>query len=310
MKKLMFSLFAAMMLIGVQAMAQDATNEKPVWMPSISLTFEYASRYMSDGKIVNPESMLFGDISLGWDFKEFGGIYVGTWVANDWNDWNEGDKVQYEPEEIDYYIGYYYTLNDVPVVESLTFDLSYAYWDYPKRTKWPSPGETERKVVLDISTADFAIGEAFTWHPGFYVGWDHENDEWQAKPYVKSSYKVMDKLTFNNSLELFWFNARWMCGGGKGAHHTKVVYDDNGEIEKVYPKGDAYKNGFYTLVFGADLTYQITENISFGPFAKLAWVLDHDYRETWKDKDNPYYSEANSKSGMNTLWGVKLSISF
>ena len=295
MKKLMFSLFAAMMLIGVQAMAQDATNEKPAWLPSVDISFSYGSRYMSDGKIINPESMLFGDINLTWDFKELGGIYLGTWFANDWNDWNEDSKVQYEPEEWDYWVGYYYTLGDVPVVESLTFDLSYTYWDYPKRTKWPAPGETERKVVLDISTADFAIGEAFTWHPGFYIGWDHENDEWQAKPYVKSSYKVMDNLTLNNSLELFWFNARWMCGGYDGTHH---------------PKADAYKNGFYTLVFGADLTYQITENISFGPFAKLAWVLDHDYRETWKDKDNPYYSEANSKSGMNTLWGVKLSISF
>ena len=94
MKKLMFSLFAAMMLIGVQAMAQDATNEKPVWQPSVELSLSYSSRYISDGWVINPESMIFGDINLTWDFKEFGGIYIGTWFANDWNDWNE---VQTDP---------------------------------------------------------------------------------------------------------------------------------------------------------------------------------------------------------------------
>ena len=296
MKKLMFSLFAAMMLIGVQAMAQDAAaDEKPVWQPSVSLNLSYSSRYMSDGKIINPKSMLFGDINLTWDFKEAGGIYIGTWVANDWNDYNKNDRIDYEPEEWDYWIGYYYTLNDVPFVDSLTFDLSYTYWDYPKRTGWPAPGETERKVVLDISTGDFAITEDFTWHPGIYFGWDHENDEWQVKLYAKSTYKISDKLSFNNSLDLFWFNARWMCGGYDGAHH---------------PKADAYKNGFYTLVWSIDLSYAINDYISVGPFAKLSCVLDHDYRETWKDKDNPYYARANSKSGVNNLWGVQLSINF
>ncbi len=302
MKKLMFSLFAAMMLIGVQAMAQDATNEKPIWQPSVGINLSYGSRYMSDGKIINPESMLFGDINLTWDFKEFGGIYLGTWFANDWNDYNNrGDAwkvndshVQYEPEEWDYWFGYYYTLNDVPVVDSLTFDLSYTYWDYPKRTKWPARGETERKVVLDISTGDFAITEDFTWHPGIYVGWDHENDEWQVKLYAKSSYKISDKLSFNNGLDLFWFNGRWMCGGYDGVNHAKRA----GLM-------DEYKNGFYTLVWSTDLSYAINDYISFGPFAKLAWVLDHDYRETWKGPNNP-----NSADGMNTLWGVQLSINF
>ena len=135
MKKLMFSLFAAMMLIGVQAMAQDATNEKPIWQPSVDISMSYSSRYISDGWVINPESMLFADINLTWDLKEFGGIYLGCWVANDWNDYNKDSRIDYEPEEWDYWVGYYYTLNDVPFVESLTFDLSYTYWDYPKRTQ-------------------------------------------------------------------------------------------------------------------------------------------------------------------------------
>lgn len=306
----MFGFFAAMLLIGAQAMAQD---EKPIWQPSIDITLQYASRYMSDGKIINPESMLFGDLMLGWDFKEFGGIYIGTWVANDWNDYNEAKPhhqgpgaVQYEPEEIDYYFGYTYKLANVPVIDSLNFDLCYAYWDYPKRTKWPSPGETERKISFDVSTGDFAITENFTWKPGFMIGWDHENDEWQVKPYVKTTAKLMDNLSFKNSLELFWFNARWMCGGGKGTHHHEV--DEEGEPTNSIE--DAYKSGLYTLVWSSELSFAITENISVGPFAKLSWVLDHDYRETWKDKDNRYYSGANSKSGMNTLWGIQLSFSF
>ena len=255
MKKLMFSLFAAMMLIGVQAIAQDATNEKPIWRPAVDISMSYSSRYISDGWVINPESMLFADINLTWDFNEFGGIYIGTWVANDWNDYNRDSRIDYEPEEWDYWIGYYYTLSDVPVVDSLTFDLSYTYWDYPKRTQWPAPGETERNVALDISTGDFAI---------------------------------------TDGLDLFWNNGRWRCGGYDGVHHLKRA----GLL-------DSYKNGFSTLVWSADLSYAINDYISFGPFAKLAWVLDHDYREVWKSESSP-----NHKSGMNNLWGVQLSISF
>ena len=302
MKKLMFSLFAAMMLIGVQAMAQDATNEKPIWQPSVGINLSYSSRYISDGWVVNPESMIFGDINLTWDFNEFGGIYIGTWFANDWNDYNKGDRIDYEPEEWDYWFGYYYTLGDIPVVDSLTFDLSYTYWDYPKRTGWPKPGETERKVVLDISTGDFAITEDFTWHPGIYFGWDHENDEWQVKLYVKSSYKISDKLSFNNGLDLFWNNGRWRRGSWRHNHHDKQdkVFDEDGRS-----MSDQYKNGFSTLVWSTDLSYAINDYISFGPFAKLAWVLDHDYREVWKSNGND-----DHKSGVNNLWGVQLSISF
>ena len=126
MKKLMFSLFAAMMLIGVQAMAQDATNEKPIWQPSVDLSLSYSSRYISDGWVINPESMIFGDINLTWDFNEFGGIYIGTWFANDWNDYNEGAHVPGdglggvvgEPEEIDYYFGYGHTFEELDVIQN------------------------------------------------------------------------------------------------------------------------------------------------------------------------------------------------
>ena len=291
MKKVMFSLFAAMMLIGVQAMAQD---EKPMWQPSVDISFSYGSRYLSDGWVINPESMLFGDINLTWNLREAGEIYIGTWFANDWNDYNRDSKVKYEPEEWDYWVGYAYTLGGLEVIDSVTFDLSYTYWDYPKRTKWPQPGETERKIKLDISTGKIAVTESFTWKPGFMVGWDHENDEWQASIYVKSTATLIDNLKFNNGLELFWSNGRWRCGGYDGVHHLKR----EGLL-------DSYKNGLSTLVWSSDLTYEITENISFGPFAQLAWVLDHDYREVWKSESSP-----NSKSGMNTLWGIKLSFSF
>ena len=302
---MLFGIAAAALVGATGLMAQEAApaaSEQKVLIPtiefnadalipSVNINLQYASAYMSDGKILNPESMLFGDLTLSWDVTANSGVYAGIWVANDWNDYNEECGVQYEPEEIDYYVGAWYTISDLGAIKSLTFDLSYTYWDMPKRTGWNYPGSTKMKLTLDISTGDLISDEKKEFKTGIKFNNDFENEEWQIVPYVKGGFEIIDKLSANTSLELFWENAKWYVGGSPNhTNHNAPDYD---------------KNGLSTLVWSLDISYAITDNISFGPFGKLAWCLDHDYRETWKANGNP-----NMKSGCNTLWGVQLNIAF
>ena len=315
MKKLLFGIAAAALVGATGLMAQEAApaaseqnvliptidfNAKAL-IPSVSLNLQYASAYMSDGKILNPESMLFGDLSFGWDLTANSGIYAGIWVANDLNNFNNGYDggyagIQYEPEEIDYYIGAWYTISDLAAIKSLTFDLCYAYWDMPKRAHkkggWNPPGSTKMKLTLDTHTGEFKfVDDKLGITPGIKINNDFENDEWQVVAYTNASYQIMDKLSANTSLELFWEDARWHVG--RANHSNK-----NG-----HAKWD--KKGLSTLVWSMDLNYAITENVSFGPFAKFAWCLDYHYREGWRQHGDP-----NMASGCNTLWGIQLNVAF
>ena len=244
MKKMLFGIAAAA-LVSTGLMAQEAAapieqsesnvlfptvefNAKAL-IPEVKINLQYASAYMSDGKILNPESMLFGEVDLGWNLTKNSGLYTGIWVANDWNDYNEADGVQYEPEEIDYWVGGWYELafDTDAALKSLTFDLSYTYWDMPKRTGWNYPGSTKMKLTLDIATNEFKFcDDKLGITPGIKINNDFENEEWQVVPYVKAGYGITDALSVSSSLELFWENAKWYVGGSPNhTNHNAPDYD-------------------------------------------------------------------------------------
>ncbi len=281
MKKKIFGMIAVAMLIGLQVRAQEVEvkAEKDAWIPTISLQVDYQARYMSKGKVVNPESMIFGDANLSWDF----GFYAGIWVAHDWNDTNKEIGIAYEPEEIDWYIGYAYKFEEVPGINSLEIDLCYTYWDYPKRAgdvlhnRW----EQNRELSLKLTTG-------LRFKPGIWVACDHENDKWYAKLFASHEYEIIEKLTLTNKGELYWGNGRYNGG----------TYPGDRQL-------DHYKNALSTFVWTVNLDYAITENIKFGPLMQMAWALDHDVRESWKGPNN-----FNSKNGCNILWGFKVAAEF
>lgn len=293
MKNFLKSAFAVAALTGAQIFAQEAVPEVKeekscCLIPSVSLSLDYKSRYISDGFVVNPQNMLFGSLDLGWDFASFGGLYVGIWGANDLNRYNADSKVKYEPEEFDYYIGYWYEFGDIPGIESLTLDLSYTYWDYPSRTEWECPGEQQNTIALDV-TAGCIL------KPGVTANWDPENEKLYFKLHVGYDYDFEDVkgLSFSTGLALFWGNHRYVAAKGV------EKWEDGVSV-------GSYKNSaITTLIWDVAFTYAVNDHISFGPFASLNFAVDSDVRDTWKDGDNK-----NSKSGCNTLWGFGGKISF
>ncbi len=296
MKNFLKGAFAVAALAGAQIFAQEAvpevkSEEKCMLIPSISLSMQYKSRYISDGFVVNPDNMLFGSLDLGWDFSSFGGLYVGIWGANDLNRFNADSKVKYEPEEFDYYIGYWYEWGDIPGIESLTFDLSYTYWDYPSRTEWACVGEQQNTIALDV-TAGCAM------KPGVTANWDPENEKLYFKLHVNYDYdfEEIKNLNFSTGLALFWGNHRYVAAKGVSE------WEDDNYV------GRFKHTAITTLVWDVAFTYSLNDNISFGPFASLSFAVDSDVRDTWKYDENK--SVVNSKSGCNTLWGFGGKISF
>ena len=296
-KKLFGGLLAAALFAGTGVFAQEAAggSEKSEWTPDFELKMSYESRYLSKGKVVNPKKMLFFDASVSLQ-----GFYGGVWVANDWNDYNEGAHVPGdgvggvvgEPEEIDYYFGYGYTFEEIPVVDKLKLDFCVAYYDYPKRLGWDVVGEQQWEYALSVNTGLFL-------EPGIKICWDSENEAWYGNFNAGWGYNFKDEgcdaLDFCTGLELWWGNSKFFDNGGR-------------EIT------------FTTLCWNLEFDYKITDNIKIIPFATLAWALNHNYRESWKDAqgwvitdDAEYFvriPNPNAKKGVNTLYGIKLDFTF
>lgn len=276
-KKLFGGMLAAAAIVGAQAFAQEAAApvaEQNEWTPEISMTLEYASRYMSKGKVVNPERMFFGDISLSLK-----GFYVGTWVAMDMTDYNRDSKITYEPEEVDYYVGYGYEIEEVPVVKSLSLDVSYTYFDYPRRSGWQCVGESQHEFAIDATTGLFL-------NPGVTVAFDFETEKAWVKAHIEYSLvleTISPDFSFDNELSLFWGNTKFNGG-----------INDEGQ--------DTYKNALTSLVWDFGFTYNINENFSIGPFGEIAWALNHDIREVRKAD--------SANSTCNMMWGFRLSANF
>lgn len=292
MKNFVKSVFAVAALAGAQVFAQEAAPEVKeekicgLIPSSISLTVEYKSRYISDGFVVNPQNMLFGSFDLGWDLTSHDGLYIGIWGANDLNRYNADSGVKYEPEEWDYYIGYWYEFGDIPAIESLTLDLSYTYWDYPSRTGWECKGEQQNTIALDI-TAGCIL------KPGVTINWDPENEKLYFKLHAKYEYEIEDVkgLSFSTGLAMFWGNGNYV--------KCKGVCD----VKDGIPVSRHDHSAITTLIWDAALNYKVNDHFTFGPFASLNFAIDHDVRDTWKLNDN-------SKSGCNTLWGIGGTLSF
>ena len=290
MKKALFGLFAVMMLAAC-AMAQEEVTipENNKFMPSLSLAIDYSTRYMSKGKIINPEDMFFTDV-----YVECLGFYFDLWGAFDANDYNKGKEkgdgvggVKHTFEEIDYGFGYAYTFENLDVINSLGIDVGVTYWDYPKRLGWQCVNEQQYEWHLDLSTG-------LLLNPGMTFYGDFETEKFYGKLYANYEYALADNLTLDNKVELFWGNSKYNANDYSVKH--------NGVRSS---KEHTYKETLSTFVWTITLSHTINDHFSWGPYAKLAWALDHDIRDAWKE-----HGSANSKSGVNNLFGVSVSASF
>ena len=307
MKKLLSSIMAVAALAGIQAFAQEEDspsllaqlkeNTKCSLVPSsIKLSLDYKSRYLSDGRVINPQNMLFGALDLAWDF-ETDGIYVGIWGANDLNRYNKDSGIKYEPEEFDYYIGYWYEFGGLgeytgDAIKSICLDVSYTYWDYPSRAGWECVGEQQNTITVDVS-AGLGV-EAIAVKPGFKVNWDPENEKFYGDVYVALGKNFEDAkwVSLGTKFELFWGNGNYYVL--EHPQLTTFIWTVSADFT---PFADSDIKGL--------------KSFTIGPFAQLVWAVGSDTRDFWKERgDFKGAVNDNSKSGVNTCYGVSASFKF
>ncbi|MGI5925460.1 MAG: hypothetical protein ACOX9E_16065 [Lentisphaeria bacterium] len=267
--RIAWMLVTALALSGTAAFAQLGLTQLDGgsgWRPQVDFTLDWVSRYIDNGEVLNPEPV--GQAELCLALK---GFYAGVWTCVDFTDVNDYHN---EPEEWNYYLGYEYTFADVPGVESLTIDLGWTYFDCPRASSSDS-----QKLHLGAQLEDILLT------PKVVVNWNYEDDIWWIEAGVSHDMPlefISEKLLFGSSLALLWGNTRW-----------------NGGLAK---DSDAYKNALASAVLVTDLKYQLTENVSFGPFVIAAWALDHDIREKFRaDSFN---------NACNFVWGIELGMEF
>ena len=113
------------------APAAPMEMEDDSWMPVVELSATWQSKYMCDGKVVNPHPITALNAFVG-----LGGFRLDVWSAIDMTEYNRPDggsrayknNREYRAEEIDYEIGYAYTFADLLPFSPLTLDIAWKYF--------------------------------------------------------------------------------------------------------------------------------------------------------------------------------------
>ena len=288
MKKLTAFLMTLAMVATMSVFAQDAevaveeNKEKDAWIPGISLSAEWASRYMCDGAIVNPDPCAFLDATASWDC----GLYLDVWAAMDLNHFNQPDHGSYSyknnrrgrAEEIDYVIGYSYTAKNLLDFSEVTFNLAWKYFQYP-RAYFRHDNPFDTTISLDNvlknfeNLQDHSLKLAATWR---YDLEHYTNYGWLEAVY---GYTFNEKLKGELSTKVFY------CGQQKAKNSYGVKHDC-----------------FSSLEVTASLSYAITKQLSANTFIDGGWALEDGVRDVWK--------ASSVSNAFNVRYGVGLGYKF
>lgn len=265
---MMFALVSSMSLFAQEAAAPAPAEEVPAieteesneWIPYVLLGADWASSYMCDGKVGNPDPMAFL-----WAETGLKGFRLGIWSAIDLTEYNNPDHSgaykndrEYRPEEIDYEIGYGYTFKKLPVSD-LTLDIAWKYFQYP-RALFGHDNPLDMKIYLDNVLRDIT-DEDSKWSLGTGVTFRYDLDKytWYGWYDVTVGYQFCDKLSGALSTKLYWGTKSKM----------RAAYGLNRDCVS-------------SLLVRGDLSYALCNNVSVGIWGEAGYAVDHEIRQDWK----------------------------
>lgn len=270
-------LFCAVLVAGAALMYAQEAPPAPVTepqqdMPHLGLSLEWSSKYVYQGQVWNDQPVMIGDVWL-----EFHGFYAGVFGIYDltqsaerngfvWAGGYDSDR-KWRFEEIDYYLGYTYTFEELLPFSPLTLDLNWNYKQYPTASQWDSAEVTFTATLDEL--------------------------------YATESSFLSSSLELGHDYEL---ETTWVALGGA----FKQILDDDGDFA-LRVTGDLYwgdtkkmrdyawaeleSPGFYAVVFGAELHCRLTDNLSLVPFVSMATYPDSRIRQDAKDSPMSSRSE-------------------
>ena len=254
-----FGCIAAGLLIAGSLMAQEADKKleektgRAAWMPSLELSIDHSSRYISEGNVGNPDPINTIGLTASFELSDSLSIHVGGVAVIDETD---ACGNEHNVEEWDWLAGVTFKMPEIATIGALELKLDYIYYNYPRDKSHRYYTDT-KEYELDVNAADLFLS------PGFAFVHDFENDVIKANlnaTYEHSLEFISDKLSFECPVEL-WF----------GNHqYTECT------------KGSAV----YSLCIQPTLNYEISENVSIGAYLLMGWAMDGRVRRAWEDDEN------------------------
>ena len=293
MKKSIASLaIASMMTASAMAASSDYTGDS-VKDISITGTFGFESEYVFRGKKRAQQSFQ-PSVELG--FPVLGGdLYAGAWTNLPVNSQEtitpSTSMVPYgnNTKEIDLYIGYAYTVDDL-----VTLDVGYTYYWYPATTSVAAtgmvvPGETIPTSLIN-STNEVFIGASFDvlLSPSIYYYYDFS----LRQSVIEGSIGYSFDLSQMADLEGFSFD----LGGYLGYLTADKYAGDNSN-------SGSWSNGYTYLGATGDLVYNFNENVSMS--TGVRWSLNND--GTSADKGGNSFSMGPEQ---NLWFGASLGFAY
>lgn len=226
-------LAAAGVITAQELLPEEAASGIPY--PSVGLSLGYASRYLGEGVVSNPDPVFQGDFNLFW-----GGFQTGVAVVYDLTDWL---GYRHEVEEWNYYLGYAWTLPPAGPLGEITLSIGWTYFDIP-RDRAADAQELSLSVTLDEVPLT----------PALAANWDYENDTWWFSLSAGHSLplpSIDERLSWDVSAEMFSGNGRWVEGayGVRRAGVTALCLTTG----PVFAVSDSLTlRGFVTLAFTPD----------------------------------------------------------
>ena len=253
-------------LLAGAGMAEEAADEsdRPVWLPSLELSLDHASRYMSEGKVDNPDPINTISLTAEWGLTDDFAFHIGgVSIIDDTDSCGRDDNV----EEWDWLAGVTFTL---PGGVEVTID--YIYYNYPGDKVHTHDTDT-KEYEIDVTATEVFLS------PGIVFVHDFENDTIKANVNVTYEHDlafISEKLGFECPVELWACNHQYT----ECTRHTAV----------------------YSLCVQPTLSYEISENVSIGAYVQMGWAIDGSVRRDWRgseEDENNNNSAFNICWGLN-----------
>ena len=293
--------FFGIALLSVGVMAQEAVTveeEEESWKPSVELSADYSSAYVSKGFVGNPDPILALELNL-----ELKGFYADVWAPFDMSGYNRPERSgnyinnrRWRAEEIDYVLGYSYTFDKDKLggFSDLPIDFSWQYYQYPRFREVEEVEVSEEGEIEDVHFSHFKemplcltlsldnVLVSFTEEDSPHslsisnnLYYDLAQYYWYTETGIGYEYSFTEKLTGSLTNTWYWGDSKFNGWGKQAMKATDLV---------------------------AELAYDICDHVTLSTYVGVAWATNSHERQEWKDDAN------NNRT--NWWGGVKCSFAF
>ena len=284
-------LFAMMSLASVSMMAADEVTvetDENGWKPSLELSADYSSVYISKGNISNPDPILTLDAKV-----ELKGFYADVTSMMDMSGYNSPERSgsytnnrRWRAEENDYVLGYAYTIeaDKLGGFSDLTVDFSWQYYQYPRYREEGDKRELShfKEMPLCLGVSLDNVLASFTEEDSPHslalsnnLYYDLEQYYWYTETGISYGYKFSEKFSGSLTNTWYWGDHKFNGWGKSAMKATDLV---------------------------AEVDYEICDHVTLGAYVGVAWATNSHERQEWKDDAN------NNRT--NWWGGVKCSFAF